>query len=407
MSQNSSPPANKLLNILLSKRTLIVVLFVLVGGFRLYQCFGVPTETTDAYRNIGYSSHLTDKGFSIYETKAMDFRPEPWSNLWYKQGYIYPPLTLVFFALFGTTGLGIFYVKLVLTLLDLLSALLFSRAVSPWAGLLFFSAPVSIFFTSHEGQFEALQTFTIIATVALMERRMWTLGGIAWAASVQTKIFGLLLLPYLAAQLYYGLNNGRKKPLAKFLAGALLGIVPFAGFYIETPGLLLLPFQSLGIEYNPFAWDITNRGWFYWHPMWLILWNFAFSVLPMVVMVYYVINRFELKKCFEAAPGVAFWELLKSLKWANLWYTIVAPGFYFCLARSKRLVMILLVLHFLQDARSMFIITGNHFGGRERQSNIEKMKKCLYTCRFSSTKARGLPKPTPRPSPETERRITR
>lgn len=118
----------------------LIVLFCLALTYRIYACFQVPLVTTDVLRHLGYASHALDNNFAIYKTSAMEFEPEVWTSLaWSDQTYIYPPVTLLFFYLFSIFHLGIFWVKLTLTLVDLTCAYLFYKRISMVAAILFFS----------------------------------------------------------------------------------------------------------------------------------------------------------------------------------------------------------------------------------------------------------------------------
>ena len=105
-------------------------------AYRVHACLDTPLMTADTLRHLAYASHAMD--FGIYNTVAKDFAPEILANLLphSKQTYIYPPCTLVFFFLFSSLGLGIFWIKLVLTAVEGVCAYLFYKHVSPWAAVL-------------------------------------------------------------------------------------------------------------------------------------------------------------------------------------------------------------------------------------------------------------------------------
>lgn len=105
------------------------LLFAIALTYKIYACFQVPVVTSDVLRHLGYSSHALDNNFAIYTTTAKDFMPESWTRYWGEQPYIYPPTTLIFYYLFSLFHLGIFWVKAVLTLIDLGCTYLFHKHI--------------------------------------------------------------------------------------------------------------------------------------------------------------------------------------------------------------------------------------------------------------------------------------
>ena len=267
----------------------LLILFVIALAYKIYVCFQVPAVTSDVLRHLGYSSHALENNFAIYTTRAKDFMPEAWTRYWTNKPYIYPPTTLIFFYLFSIFHLGIFWVKGVLTLIDFGCAYLFYKHVSKLAAILFFCAPVSLWYTSHEGQFEILQTLFIMLNAISVRKQQWRIAGFWFAISVQVKQFGVLILPWMLYEMWRN-RNEEYQPLAKIVSksfqGLVLGFLPFLAFYIQAPRLLLLPVTN-GADrtYNPFSWNLLNPDLFSWNPNYLVIWNALFSYTPLFILI--------------------------------------------------------------------------------------------------------------------------
>lgn len=368
-------------------KVIAVTLFLVALGWKIAFCFQVPSVTSDVLRHLGYSSHFSEQGFGIYNTTAGDFLPEYWATNWSTQPYIYPPLTLLFFYSFSAFHLGIFWVKVVLTGLDLACAYLFFRYTSPWAALLFFCAPVSVWYGSHEGQYEVLQVLFVMLNAIAVRKRRWRTAGFLLAMSVQIKQFGILIVPWMLYEMWSA-GKGRQGILFWVLAtramqGVLVGIMPFFLFYFNTPNILLLPLLGGSSDvYNPFAWRFWDARLFSWNPIWLVLWNAVFSYLPLVVLVSYVVDSVrhrQFRLAVSAVPLTSFWILVKSLKWGQFWYTIVAPGLVICLPRVS-LIHLLLVCHFFQDLHSTVAILARPVGYKESPQSRAVMQSCMFIC---------------------------
>jgi len=169
-------------------------------------------------------------------------------------GYIYPPLALLFFAIFGGLGFGLFWVKLALTLFDLGSSILIARATSWWAGLLVFSAPVTVWYTSHEGQYESMVTFFVVLAVISARNGRWVWTGASFMLALQTKQLSLLIAPYLLYEIFLRRHLQPSRAIFGFLGGFFGAFLPFIPFYLWRHDLWLLPLQNQENLLNPFYW---------------------------------------------------------------------------------------------------------------------------------------------------------
>jgi len=379
-------PVSKNLNVL---EKWVLFLFAIALVYKIYACFQIPVVTSDVVRHLGYSSHALENNFAIYTTKAKDFGPEIWTIYWNNRPYIYPPVTLIFFYLFSVFHLGIFLVKAVLTLVDFSCTYLFYKYISKLAAFLFFCAPVSLWYTSHEGQFEILQTLFIILTAISVRRKQWHLAGFLFSISVQVKQFGVLVLPWML----YKIWTNRDKEDQSFiniiyqtLSGLILGFLLFLPFYIQAPWLLLLPLIAGSIDtYNPFAWNFLNPSLFGWNPQWLVVWNELFSYAPFIILSItgiITVKKGDFTTSVSTVPLTLFWLIIKSLKWGQFWYSIVGPGFLFCLSR-KSLIHLLLLLYMVQCLYSTIAILVKPIGFKESQDSLALMESCMFRCELS------------------------
>jgi hypothetical protein len=365
----------------------LLALFLFASLYRIYACFQVPLVTTDVIRNLGYASHALENNFAIYNTLAIDFNGEIWSRFWSNLTYPYPPVTLLFFYIFSIFNLGIFWVKLTLSFINLACAYLFYKKISKVAAILVFCAPISLWYTSHEGQFEALQTLFIILNAITIKNKHWRLAVFFLAISIQVKQMGLLIAPWMLYKIWRGQDSeSLPSVLGKATQGLVLGFFPFLGYYLQTPYLLLQPFltiRDIPLDFsNPFAWRLLN-----------------FYYVPLIVLVLTVILGWnKIERIVSVVPLGSFWCLIKSLKVARVWYTIVSPGFLFCFPQRKKLICLLLVLHIMENLSSVsLLVLSEPFGfvdspqmrKREYMESKETrtiMESCMFKCNMKQTK---------------------
>lgn len=362
-----------------------VLMFVPVLLFRLFLCAQPPEDTSDLYRHLGYTSHLLSHGLEIYKTTPQDFAPEFWTQFWPYTPYIYPPGALLFFSVFGMTGVGLFWVKFIFTVFDLISSVIVARFTNLFGGLLLFSMPVALWYTSHEGMYESLVLLPMLISAASAIRGRWFMSGAFWMLALQLKQFPLLLAPLFLSELLRAEPKSRKKWVQRFAIGFVVALIPFLPFYLVALDIWFRPIQ-LHLTFNPFSWDFTNRSLFGWMPYWLIVWNAIASGIIFIVAIALMFRRPRFFSFLEALPIASFWALLKSLNWGQFWYVIPAAGFFIGLHRSKRWILLLLILHWLQCGRSLALLTGPAFGIREYQETIDRFQSCLWTCDYQFAK---------------------
>jgi Gpi18-like mannosyltransferase len=352
---------------------------LLVLAYRLFLCSRVPFETTDTLRHLGYAQHAFDSGFSIYSTLPVSFCPEPWCHHWERVPYIYGPVTLWFFWLFSMLHLGTAWVKVVLTLIELCISVLIRKEFSTAAALLYFASPVSLWYVSHEGQYEPLVALLIILSIISAHRAEYLQSGLFFILSVQAKLAGVFLLPWLV------LRIGKEgfQEIRRFIIGIGVGIIPFAGYYWRQPDLLLFSLRQDPGRYNPFAWNVVDQSWFGWNAPLMVYWHATFSYLTVGIMLFFAIlyfKRNELDRSVSFVPSLMAWTAIKSMEWAQFWYALFTPAFLFCLRNQKRVVLVLLLLYALHSVRSVeMLMIGSEVQFTSPQ-DYELQVRCLWRC---------------------------
>jgi hypothetical protein len=358
--------------------------FSVICIYRVSLCLQPPTETSDLYRNLGYSAQLFTRGFDIYKSVAGEFSTQLWAQFWPMDSFIYPPAILCFFSVFAGAGLGLFWVKLTFTIVDLISSWLISREFGLAAGLITFAAPISLWFTSHEGQFESLVCLCLILGATFVRHERWGWAGFILLIGFQIKFFTVLLAPWLIYQYALLPREKRERAFAHFLLGAGLAIIPFVGFYIASPDIFLRPFFNQTKSYNPFYANFFNTKQFTWQPMWLNVWDSGSTYLEIFLLAIFMFGRPRRERVAQASPFMVFLILLKSLHWGQFWYTAVTPGFVNILRQSRKWVFIFLVVYFIHEGRSLSQLVGMRFGVGEQIDTIMRFDACKFRCNYSA-----------------------
>jgi len=258
-------------------------------------------------------------------------------------------------------------------------AWLIGRHTSPWIGLLVLAAPMAAWYTSHEGQFESVVTFFLAAAVASQMSKRWLVSGLAFILAVQTKQLAVFLAPYLLWELWKSRRDSGT-PVHHFGAGLVLGLLPFVGFYIRHPEIPFLPLQNQDLTYNPFAWNPTDPGHFGWHPTWLTYWDVVGSSLLLAIGVVALVRSLPDRTWHKALPLTLFMAAIKSLGWAQFWYTALTPALVFPMRHRRVLAALALVVYFFHDGRSVTLLSGMRYGPTEREQTVRMFERCRLTC---------------------------
>jgi len=358
--------------------------FLITLVIRLYYCAQAPEDTSDLYRHLGFTSHFFENPRAFYWLTPSQFPNEFWSQFWTEIGYIYPPLALLFFAFFGSLGAGLFWVKLSLTLFDLGSAFLIARATSWWAGLLVFSAPVTVWYTSHEGQYESMVTFLVVLAVLFARSGRWFWTGAAFMLALQAKQLALLIAPYLLYEIFLRRHLDPRKAVVGFLIGFFGAFLPFAPFYCWRHDLWLLPLQNQGNLLNPFYWPLLWRKEVMAHfedvSHLRIVWNEVVTTMPLILLLLFVTRGSWLRRIPQALPSITFWVMIKSLAWVMNWYLILIPGLTLALWRHRRWLVVLLIFYWLQCGQQVASYVGDD--DYEEDGTVTRFQKSIWRCDY-------------------------
>jgi hypothetical protein len=366
-----------------------ILAFVITLLIRLAYCAQAPGDSSDLYRHLGFTSHFWENPAAFYWLQPWQFPHEFWSQFWTEIGYIYPPLALLFFAIFGGLGAGLFWVKLALTLFDLGSSFLIARATSWWAGLLVFSAPVTVWYTSHEGQYESMVTFFVILAVLSARNGKWFWAGASFMLALQTKQLALLIAPYLLYEIFLRRHLQPRKAVMGFLGGFLGAFFPFIPFYVWRHDLWLLPLQNQDNLFNPFYWP------FFWKKAALdhfqdvsrlrMVWNEVVTTAPLIILGLFVVRGFFLRRFPQALPSMAFWLMIKSMAWVMNWYVILIPGLTLALWRHRRWFLVLMIFYWLQCGQQV----GSWVGDDDREENdtVTHFQEYIWHCDYRAVES--------------------
>ena len=363
--------------------------------FRLYYCTQAPVDTSDLYRHLGFTSHFWENPSAFYWLKPWHFPHEFWSQLWTEVGYMYPPVALLFFASFGVLGIGLFWVKLALTLFDLGSAYLIGRATSWWAGLLVFTAPVTVWYTSHEGQYESMVTFLVVLAVLSARNGRWFWCGASFMLALQTKQLALLITPYLLYEIFLRRHLQPRRAVGGFLIGFLVAFLPFVPFYSWRHDLWLLPLQNQENLLNPFYWP------FFWRKAAMahfeevsdlrIIWNELVTTIPLMILVFFVVRGSWWRRFPQALPSITFWVMIKSMAWVMNWYVILIPGLTLALWRHRRWLLLLLVFYWLQCGQQVASYVGDD--DHEEEETITRFQESIWHRDYRAVESTAWGKP--------------
>ena len=367
-----------------ASRMWFVAAFLVTLFVRVYYCTQPPIDTSDLYRHLGFTSHFFQNPRAFYWLMPSEFPNEFWSQFWTEIGYIYPPLALLFFAPLGYLGIGLFWVKLILTFFDLGSAILIARATSWWAGLLVFSAPVTVWYTSHEGQYESIVTFLLVVSICSARAGRWKTTGAAFMLALQAKQFAVLLAPYLAYEVLFRMHVMPKRVARNVIFGFFAAFIPFIPFYIWRHDLWLLPLQNQDNLLNPFYWPLFwikgVLGHFEDVSHLRMIWNEVVSTAPLIILGFFLSGGPFLRRLPQAMPCILFWVMLKSLAWVMNWYLILVPALTFALWRHRRWMILLLVFYWLQCGQQVASYVGDD--DQEEDETISRFHEAIWHCDY-------------------------
>jgi hypothetical protein len=243
-----------------SIRIRVILAALAVGGLivRVLLARAPTTLSDDLVRSVVsgraiWSHGLHTAGLPLVETL-------PWTEAvnipWRQNPYNYPAVPVAFFTFLATFGGGQMVARLFFTLFDAISSLLICRLTKrKWLGLSYWLSPVSMWWSSHEGQFEGMQA--MLGFIALASISSPFICGVFIALAVQTKMTAAALLPYLIWRMH------KNETVRRFVIGGLVGITPMIAISFVYPILGNVLRYSSEIRWNPYYWNMfdNTREW--------------------------------------------------------------------------------------------------------------------------------------------------
>jgi len=303
--------------------------------WRLHLASEPPLNSTDLLRYVGFGHEFWRYGLSIYNYTPADFGDAPYAQLWPRLQFIYPAVALLFFAATAAVYPCLFFPRLVLTALDLLNAGLIARLSGDrWLGLAFFLNPVSVWWTSREGQYEALVAFCVLLALLLLRRNSsWAH---AWLGlAIQAKYWPAALLPY-----FLGTLRGSRS-----LLSLVLSFLPSLAFALRSQYVFhILGNPAMAANCNPYFWNWADSSKTCGTPGWHLALNALATYGVLAALVGSALaDRREPARLLRYAAPLAFIAYYKGVTWATAWYMPMCFVFALPVGRRRLLWAILLL----------------------------------------------------------------
>jgi hypothetical protein len=313
-------------------------LFVAATLYRLYLCLQPPITSSDLLRYIGFGKEFWKYGLTIYNYPTEHFVGTPYAQHWPRMHFIYPALSILFFALVSKIWPALFFGKLVLTAIEGLNAfLIWKISDDRLLALLYYISPASLWWVSREGQYEPLLVlFGLIALYLLSRRPQWAYFNLALA--IQTKYTPGFLLPYFL----------RKKIGWREVLFFVIGFIPSILFTLRSEYIFRIFVPGyMAANCNSYTWNIFNTDKLCGTPFWLVVANALLTYGILILCLAFavrsilsprrpepvegskgsVLSSLKGHRVFEYL-GLAFFIIfLKSLSWAQFWYIPTIPLF--------------------------------------------------------------------------------
>jgi len=332
----------------------LIALLASTTFLRLVYCFHTPLYTTDALRNLGYGIEYWRYGLQIYDMTPFDFSPESYQFLWPNYHYTYPVVTLLFFAGIAKIWPCVFFLKLVLTLLDFLnSGLIYKFTRDKWCAIFYFCNPIGIWFVSHEGQFESMVNFLMLLSLYHLQKGNPVSFGFL-SLAIQTKLIPMFLTPYAL----YVIWRRSFRNLGLYLIWGIVGIVPSLAAMTYSQYLQSLLHPGYVPENNPLSWALFQTGLHAFTPFWLVFFHGLAGAFFIVLILYYIRQE---KNFFPYLASLLFIILVKSSVIGQFWYMLLTP--VLCLTvENSRHRRILVGISLLFGMRSFWSIVFGPIG---------------------------------------------
>ncbi len=337
---------------------ILPVALIGIAVLRVQFCFQTLASTGDAVRHICWGSIVNHQGYSVIGRPLAELAPGLKHVCWSDLPYNYPILSLLFDQLCAAIYPGVVTVKLLLTAIELINTYLVLKLTrSRLLSALYWASPLSIWWVSHEGQFEPLQSLFILLALILFSRKKYCNSAyLVLGLGIQVKLTAVFLLPYFV------LSEDDVRHVVKRAVWFALAFVPSVlVFLVANPISLML--QSTALHYNPYHFNVLNTEWFGWNPLWLIISNQVASYGLLLTLVGYAFWRRNRRSLAEALPLVLYLVFVKSLANAQFWYMLTVIPLVLTIS-EERFRNTLFFLTPLLDIRSLAQIFVGPFGGR-------------------------------------------
>jgi hypothetical protein len=295
-------------------RLAFALAFVFLGALVRIRFASLPNSNSqDLARCLLNGKAVLQKGLSAAGQPLAETFPDaekagvPWTHI----PFNYPPMAVALFTFIAAVGGGPLFAKMLLTAFDgISSALMFRLTRRRWIALGYWISPVSIWWTSHEGQFEALQTMFGLGALATVNSPVAC--GLLLACAIQSKVTAAALGPFLLWKMY------RNQTVQKFLLGGLIGMVPTVVAQSTYPMLQNIRKYSSQFTWNPFYWNPVAKGQTWSRGVWfgrtipqLLSWTLIICVL--------VIST-KRRNFLAATPALAYFVVMKLYTQFPGWY---------------------------------------------------------------------------------------
>ncbi|HEY1685929.1 MAG TPA: hypothetical protein VGG19_14285 [Tepidisphaeraceae bacterium] len=310
------PPASESGNKALTG--IFVFLIVLGGVVRGYHVQLLPMMS-DSVRQLYYAQSILRIGPAAASKIPMELNPA-WRHItgpW--QPYIYPPLTLVFFLLFALTWPTLFAIKLTLTLIEAVNAILLAKLTgNKWIGVIYWLCPISIFWVSHQAQYEPAQNLLVLLALWMMRKNLPAALALTVLA-IELKVMAFVLLPLVLIRI----NRQQLRVQAWAMLAGALALIPF------LIGEYYYPFISNFRTYGAYN-DVSSYFWNPWDPVCshIPLWQLIpQEIISDALVVILFIGVWKSRYRLSYIPAILFMVIVKFHKNMMPWYLVAWPCF--------------------------------------------------------------------------------
>jgi len=341
-------------------RPVFLITLIVVAAIRLYFCSQLPVNSGDVVRHLHYGLLVNERGLSAAALPLTDISDKYGYVVWANLPYNYPVVSLWFFSFVARLSPTIFSAKLALTLLAAICAVIIYRySDDKWLALVYWASPMSIWWVSHEGQFEVMQDFVMLLALLALHRHRDRAALALLTVAVQVKLSAILLLPLFVHSI------GRRIRYRDYAMSFLLGSLPTAWCLLLCPAAVKALGYSAPLLYNPYHWNLSWKRVFWWTPGWLVASNQlgTYTMLAILVM-----SALRSGLVLQYLAPSAFLVAIKFLRQAQPWYMLCFQPLLAPISnRGLRLRLFLLtpildILSTVQILTGPYGYTGSFFG---------------------------------------------